>query len=162
MKVRIEDCRIRPATEDDVPHLVDCLRQAFGPYRDEYTSEAYADTVVSDEGATGRLRSMTVLVAEEPNGTIAGTISWARGTEATGHLRGMAILPRWQGRGLAPLLLQRAIEGLRRVGCKRVSLDTTLPLRRAVRFYEKNGFRKSGKVSDFFGMALNEYVRELD
>ena len=43
----------------------------------------------------------------------------------------------------------------------RVSLDTTEPLRRAVRFYERHGFRPSGRVSDFFGMPLFEYVKEL-
>jgi len=31
----------------------------------------------------------------------------------------------------------------------------------AIRFYEKHGFRSSGKVSDFFGMPLYEYIKEL-
>jgi hypothetical protein len=32
---------------------------------------------------------------------------------------------------------------------------------RAVRFYEKNGHRTSGKVRDFFGMPLFEYTKAL-
>jgi hypothetical protein len=42
-----------------------------------------------------------------------------------------------------------------------VSLDTTEPLRRAMRFYERNGYQRSGKVTDFFGMTLIEYIKEL-
>jgi len=29
-----------------------------------------------------------------------------------------------------------------------------------MRFYEKHGYRRSGKVSDFFGMPLVEYVKQ--
>src|SRR5262249_29899150 len=34
-------------------------------------------------------------------------------------------------------------------------------LARAVRFYEAHGFRASGRLSDFFGMELIEYVKAL-
>jgi len=30
-----------------------------------------------------------------------------------------------------------------------------------MRFYEKHGYRRSGKVSDFFGMPLVEYVKPV-
>jgi len=30
-----------------------------------------------------------------------------------------------------------------------------------MRFYEKHGYRRSGKVSDFFGMPLVEYAKPL-
>ena len=45
--------------------------------------------------------------------------------------------------------------------CSRVTLDTTEPLQRAVCFYEKHGYRPSGRVTDFFGMPLHEYVKQL-
>ena len=35
------------------------------------------------------------------------------------------------------------------------------PLQRAIRFYERNGYRPSGRVADFFGMPLFEYVKPL-
>jgi len=34
-------------------------------------------------------------------------------------------------------------------------------LERATQLYEKNGFCRSGKVSDFFGMNLFEFVKAL-
>ncbi len=30
-----------------------------------------------------------------------------------------------------------------------------------MRFYEKHGYRRSGRITDFFGMALHEYGKEL-
>ena len=38
---------------------------------------------------------------------------------------------------------------------------TTEPLERAMRFYEKHGYRRSGRVTDFFGMTLHEWVKSL-
>jgi hypothetical protein len=36
-----------------------------------------------------------------------------------------------------------------------------VPLDRARKFYEKNGYTRTGDVGDFFGMALIEYVKQL-
>ncbi len=30
-----------------------------------------------------------------------------------------------------------------------------------MRFYESHGYRRSGEVTDFFGMPLHEYVKDL-
>ena len=59
-------------------------------------------------------------------------------------------------------MLLAAIEDWLRIrGCKQVTLDTTEPLKSAIAFYEKNGYRRSGHVSDFFGMGLIEYSKKL-
>ena len=73
----------------------------------------------------------------------------------------MAVLPAWQGAGVAALLLDAAERELRDKGCSLVTLDTTEPLERATRFYEKHGYRPSGRVSEFYGMPLFEYVKVL-
>jgi GNAT superfamily N-acetyltransferase len=91
---------------------------------------------------------------------IVGTIGCvANGSE--GHLRGMAVLPDWQGTGVALVLLQSAEAELKKNACGCVTLDTTAPLIRAVRFYAKNGYSVSGRVTDFFGMPLYEYRKLL-
>ena len=108
---------------------------------------------------------MSVFVAATARHQIIGTIGYApiSGQESEGHIRGMAVHPDWQGaqHGVATALLAIAEEHLYAEGCKRVSLDTTAPLERAIRFYTKHGYRASGKVGDFFGMPLYEYVKEL-
>lgn len=73
----------------------------------------------------------------------------------------MAVLREWHGAGVAAQLLAVTESELRSRHCHRVTLDTTAPLDRAMRFYEKHGYRRSGKIADFFSMPLFEYVKEL-
>jgi len=150
---------IRAAEPEDAIGTLQCLAKAFEPYRAQYTTGAFADTVLDQASLEQRMRRMHVLVAvsvKQIAGTVAGSAE-----NGEGHLRGMAVLPMWRGTGLAGALLAAIESWLRSRACRRVTLDTTLPLSPAIRFYEKNGYKKSGQVSDFFGMPLVEYVKEL-
>jgi len=62
---------------------------------------------------------------------------------------------------IADRLLHAAEAELRALGCSRATLDTTRPLERPIRFYERSGYRATGAVSDFFGMPLFEYAKDL-
>jgi GNAT superfamily N-acetyltransferase len=93
---------------------------------------------------------MTLFVARNDPDEIIGTIGGAsRGAE--GHIRGMAMLPSAQGTGVADQLLQAIERYLAEAGCSFVTLDRTGPLTRAVRFYERHGYARSGVISDFSG-----------
>ena len=151
---------IRRATASDAAAILDCLRCAFEPYRDRYSPEGFRDTVLTPSTIHDRLSSMAVLVAITPDGATVGTVAWLVAGPVEGHVRGMAVLPAHAGTGVAEQLLTTAERALRERGCVRVSLDTTEPLQRAIRFYERHGFRPSGRVSDF-GMPLVEYIKEL-
>jgi GNAT superfamily N-acetyltransferase len=151
---------IRRATPDDAEAVLNCLHSAFEPYRERYTPDAYRDTTLTPRTVHERMASMSIFVAVAPDGQVIGTI--ASGADGSvGHLRGMAVLPTWQGAGVAALLLDAAECELRDQRCSLVALDTTEPLRRATRFYVKHGYRASGRVSDFFGMPLYEHVKDL-
>ena len=153
--------RVRGAVAQDRDGVLVCLRSAFAAYQTLYTPAAFEDTVLTPELLDGRLNSMGVLVAESSSEQIIGTIACVVIGDAEGHLRGMGVLPEWQGRDIAKELLERAESELKQRGCKRVTLDTTEPLIPAMRFYERNGFRRTGKISDFFGMTLIEYAKEI-
>jgi len=153
---------VRRATSSDARGILGCLRAAFEPYRHSYTEQAFVDTVLTSETVRLRLASMAVLVAVTPAGEIVGTIGCSSINREEGHIRGMAVLAGWQGCGVAKHLLQAAEGELRSQGCRRVTLNTTAPLERAMRFYEKSGYRRSGKVGDFFGMPLFEYFKDLN
>ena len=152
---------IRKALIRDSAGILRCLRLAFEPYRRSYTEPAFTDTVLTNDTIGERLRATRVFVAVSERNEVVGTIGCQVVSPEEGHLRGMAVVPAWQGSGIAERLLLRAERELRDSGCSCVSLDTTEPLRRAIRFYERHGFRTSGKVTDFFGMPLYEYVKEL-
>jgi GNAT superfamily N-acetyltransferase len=150
---------IRLATEADTAGILACLRSAFQQYESSYTPAAYEDTVLTPKGLHARLKAMSIFVAVTERGEIVGTIACQALDKGEGHLRGMAVHPEWQGRGISQQLLERAESELRDRKCERITLDTTEYLERAIRFYERNGYRASGKVSDFFGMAIHEYVK---
>ena len=148
---------IRRADANDGEAIVACLAAAFAPYRNSYTPAAFTDTVLDSRLVLRRLRESYVFVAAS-DGNVVGTLACeVSGQE--GHLRGMAVLPDWQGSGVASALLQAAEAEILNQHCKRVTLDTTEPLARAMRFYARHGFTRSGRVSDFFGMPLHEWVK---
>jgi N-acetylglutamate synthase-like GNAT family acetyltransferase len=152
---------IRDATHTDCDGILECLGLAFAPYRESYTPEAFLDTVLTPETFRHRLSEMAVFVATGTSGEIVGTIACKVLEGGEGHLRGMAVHPEWQGSGVSTCLLERAEDELRKAGCRTVTLDTTEPLNRASRFYERNGFQRTGKIGRFFGMPLFEYSKSL-
>jgi GNAT superfamily N-acetyltransferase len=152
--------KVRRATLADAAGILKCLSEAFEPYREAYTADAFADTVLTPATLNQRLSRMSIFAAISTNEEIIGTIACSRVNESEGHIRGMAVRSAWQGSGIAQRLLEAAEAELRALGCRRITLDTTQPLQRAISFYRKNGFVPSGRVSEFFGMPLYEYVKE--
>jgi ribosomal protein S18 acetylase RimI-like enzyme len=157
----ISGLAIRLANESDIGGILACLRSAFEPYESSYTPAAYEDTVLTQKSLHVRLKAMSIFVAVTETGEIVGTIACQVLGKGEGHLRGMAVDPQWHGRGVAQGLLERAESELRTRKCERVTLDTTEYLKRAIHFYERNGYRTSGKVSDFFGMPIHEFFKDL-
>jgi N-acetylglutamate synthase-like GNAT family acetyltransferase len=151
---------IRGATDADREGILECLRQAFEPYREHYTPLAFSDTVLSQETLPSRFAEMQVLVAVDDSGRVIGTIAYKH-TYDEGHIRGMAVRPELHGSRVAESLLHQVEQDLRALSCRSITLDTTRPLRRAIRFYERNGFRATGEVAEFFGMELLAYKKEL-
>jgi N-acetylglutamate synthase-like GNAT family acetyltransferase len=160
----VEVCKsfaIRNATYEDCSAILECLRSAFAPYRESYTPDAFLDTVLTPETFRHRLSEMSVFVATGTSGEVVGTIACKVLEGGEGHLRGMAVHPEWQGSDVSTRLLERVEDELRKTGCRTVTLDTTEPLNRASRFYERNGFQRTGKIGRFFGMPLFEYSKSL-
>lgn len=152
---------IRRASRADADEVHRCLRAAFDVYRAAYTDGAFEDTVPSPSGIEQRLGTMAVFVATGPDGAVIGTIACQETGRGQGHLRGMAVLPDWHGRGVADALIEAAESELERIGCRRANLHTTRPLARAARFYARHGYRLTGDVEDFFGMEIAEHAKDL-
>ena len=152
---------VRAATCEDCEGILECLALAFAPYREAYTAEAFQDTVLTSETILKRMAQMFVFVATVESGDVVGTIACKLMDGRRGHLRGMAVRPEWHGSGVSACLLKKAEEELRNAGCTTITLNTTEPLKRASHFYEKYGFRPTGKVGSFFGMSLFEYSKAV-
>lgn len=72
-------------------------------------------------------------------------VSWTGGIRP-GFFHRLAIDPPQQGAGIGGDVLDDAIQILRRAGCDCVRCDTNRENKRAMRLYEKMGFRKCGTV----------------
>jgi ribosomal protein S18 acetylase RimI-like enzyme len=153
---------IRAARDSDAPHIERCLYHAFDPYRNAYTPGGFDDTVPSLAAIRERIAKMLVLVAVGDDAVI-GTLAAVIETQSQhAHLRGMAVEPNWQGRGVASALLHAMEHELRAREARRVTLGVTAPLSRAQQLYEANGFQRTGRVNSYFGMALYEYEKSLE
>ena len=152
---------IRRAVRSDISEILGCLRDAFATYESQYSPDGFVDTVLTEKTLRERLDAMTVFVAVDRASRIVGTLGCGVQPGREGHLRGMAVTPTWQGNGVAGRLLATAEDHLRKSGCTCVTLDTTQPLRRAVCFYQRHGYRPTGKVGAYFGMPLIEYRKTL-
>lgn len=155
---------IQPAADADIEAILECLGIAFDPYRSAYTEGAFLDTTLDRRTLCERMTTMKVFVAKPGSGEISevvGTIACQCGRDCEGHIRGMAVRPEYQSKGVALELLSCAEADLRKAGCRRVTLDTTIPLKRAQRFYEKHGYKPTGVTRDFYGMDLIELAKDL-
>ena len=72
-------------------------------------------------------------------------VSWTGGVRP-GYIHRLAIDPPLQGAGYGADILDDAIGILRRAGCDCIRCDTNRENQRAIRLYEKMGFRKCGTV----------------
>lgn len=79
-------------------------------------------------------------VAEAVDGRIVGTAGLVPKGDGVVELKKMYLRSEVRGRGLGRLLLERAVERARRMGCRRVVLDTSTRLTEAARLYTGHGF----------------------
>jgi ribosomal protein S18 acetylase RimI-like enzyme len=157
----MEEVIVRRAHLVDLQAIVDCLAIAFETHRNEYSIGAYRRTVLQEDAVCKRLETMNVFVATTSDGEVVGTLSAAIANEE-GQLRGMAVKPEWQGRGVARKLMSVIEKDLANAGCRKITLGTTTPLRKAIRLYESLGYVQSGAPEDFDGMPLYNYVKLLN
>ena len=154
--------KIRLAEYQDAKEIHEVILSAFDEYRHYYTPEGFADTVMSEETAIERTKEMSLYVAVDQEGLIIGTIGWQKVSTDEGHIRGMAVIPKRQGKtSPAATLLKIVEDDARSKGCNILTLDTTKVLKRAQKFYKKHGFKKTGKTGDFIGSIIYEYAKKI-
>ena len=87
-------------------------------------------------------------------GTIVGTVSVVLKGESL-YVRGMAVLPLARGQRIGELLLVHVEKFAASKGVQRLYLSTTPFLDRAIRLYERFGFRRTSEGPDeLFGTPL--------
>ena len=145
--------QIRRATVDDASRVASVLRKAFAEYEPLYTKQGYAATVLGRAAILVRIQQGPVWIALHRE-QIAGTVSAAH-KEAALYVCGVAVVPEARGLGIAQLLLEQVEAFAVEEGFEQLILSTTPFLLRAIRLYEKLGFRAiDDGPQDLFGTPL--------
>lgn len=76
--------------------------------------------------------------SEEPRPI--GTVQGIEDPRMTGLVQNLGVTPERRGQRVGELLLRKAIDGFKRVGCRVVSLEVTAANSSAVKLYRKLGF----------------------
>lgn len=132
-----DDARFRPATAADRPRLVKLINAAFA-------IETFLDFTRTDDVRLAALMEKgTILVAEDPAGTLLGSVyTESRGNR--GYLGMLAVDPGHQRTGLGRRLIAAAEELFRRQGFQGVDI-TVLSLRPELPpVYRRFGYRETG------------------
>lgn len=153
---------IRKAQPKDAKGIHEVVLAAFEDFRYFYSPEGFANTVMSEEVALERIKKMTLFVAVIQNHEIIGTVGWKRISKKEGHIRGMAVHPKFQGKNSpAADLLKEVEKDAYSQGCTFLTLDTTKILKGAQIFYKKHGFKETGKTGDFFDSTIYEFEKKI-
>lgn len=129
---------IRLANRADAETISSVIREAFLPFRAEYTPGAFSYTTPPAEVILPRFDEGPIWVAET-NGEIVGTVSGLPEGERF-YIRSMAIKPSVQRGGIGQRLLDALEAHARAEGFEKLYLYTTFVLPAARHLYEKNGF----------------------
>jgi len=151
--------RIRRAKRCDSAAIELLLRESFREYEPAYTPEAFDITTPRKHEIEDRIRHWTVWVALHAN-VIVGTVS-AHSEGSALHIRSMAVHPSMRGQGVGKLLLARVEDFACANGYKRLILNTTPFLTRAIRLYEGFGFGFTGTEQKWFGTRLSKMAKQL-
>jgi len=155
------DVEIRLAQPGDEKDISSLIFEAFSPFRDKYTPDAFEYTAASVETVRERFPEGPVWLAYiggEPVGTVSGLPEDVRF-----YIRSMAIKPTVQRAGIGQRLLDTLEAFAREAGYTKLYLYTTFVLLGAKLLYEKNGFYvvRETAPEEWYGMGGIEMEKEL-
>jgi len=128
---------VRP---DDVPHVLDLVRDSLAEFGLQFGQGATTDEDLSSLPASYEDAGGAFWVAVDEAGALLGTCGVFPVGPATFELRKMYLRGAARGLGLGQRMLDDCIAWTRAHGGRRMVLDTTEQMTRAIRFYEANGF----------------------
>ncbi len=130
-----EDFVVRDYWAADFPHVADIWE------RTGISTPGRGDTAEVIENTLRRNGRLLVLV-EKAGDTVVGT-SWMTNDGRRLYLHHFAIDPKFQGAGLSKPLLRESLKIARSIGLQ-IKLEVHRDNQRAIRFYEKAGFKRLG------------------
>ena len=153
---------IRDAVASEADNIHEILSQAFLPYRDQYTQQAYDITVCLPGEIRRRMGDDTIeVLVALLKGQIAGTASLHYRDAHKLYLSSMAVSPKMQGKGIGYYLLLAVEQRAQQKGCSVISLECCEFLKMAIGLYKRMGYERTGRTRPYYGVETFEMQKHL-
>jgi ribosomal protein S18 acetylase RimI-like enzyme len=147
------------ANQHDAAAIELLIRESFREPEPAYTPEAFDIATPGQHEIESRIKEWEVWVAVRAN-VIVGTVS-AHSEGSAMHIRSLAVHPSMRGHGIGKLLLERIEDFASANSYRRLLLNTTPFMDRAIRLYQAFGFGFTGTEQNWFGTRLRTMTKEL-
>ncbi|WP_297489198.1 ribosomal protein S18-alanine N-acetyltransferase [Thermococcus sp.] len=148
-KIPLQMVVIRPAKIFDISDVMRIERESF---REAYPRGIFLLFLENNPD--------TFLVAEYA-GRIIGYIMAYMRPDLEGHIMSIAVDPNYRGKGIGSALLTEAIERLIKRGARYVGLEVRTSNTRAIKLYERFGFRKVKRIMGYYSDGEDAYYMIL-
>lgn len=144
------DFQFRPWERKYDRDAAELLHQAYRNHIDAAINDQYCtstgtrrliESIVHQRGCGEYLEKASTAAIHQSTGRLAGILGLTAVRPGTAHIPQVAVSTSFQGLGLGTAMLQSAFKKLRQEGFSEVSLTVTGLNSRAVRLYERLGFR---------------------
>ncbi len=154
---------IRKAEPTDAAQILSFLKQVggesdnltFGKEGLPFTEEQERNFIASTNGSTNNC----IFVACDGNKIIADASLGGNNCARMKHQRtlGISVLKEYWGMGVGSMLLSKIIDFAKASGTEIITLEVRSDNHRAIKLYEKFGFKKIGRFDGFFKIG-DDYI----
>jgi len=133
--------RLRPANNADCHKVADLVFTVLAEYKLKPSPES-TDADLNEIEQSYFQRAGAFYVLEDKDSSIVGTYGLYPINKAICELRKMYLHKSLRGRGLGKLLLDDALTNARRMGFRKITLETASVLTEAISLYQSYGFKE--------------------
>lgn len=139
------------------------LKDAFEPFREFYTPEAFSATVVKEDVIKQRIESPSIPVFIAKGGNAVLGTAYARPiTGKALYIGSIAVHPNFMHYGIGTALMNYVEKYAQKKRFVKLTLETYKYLEAANRLYERCGYKKTGVERDYFGVQIFEMQKILE
>ncbi|EEB73917.1 ribosomal protein S18-alanine N-acetyltransferase [Thermococcus sp. AM4] len=148
-KIPLALVTIRPARLFDIGEIMRIERESF---REAYPRGLFLVFLENNPE--------TFLVAEY-NGKVIGYVMAYLRPDLEGHIMSIAVDKRYRGNGIGSALLTEAIDRLIARGARYIGLEVRVSNEKAIKLYERFGFRKVKRIIGYYSDGEDAYYMLL-